>query len=152
MQTVSCACAVPRIPITFPSRIIKWMILDTGQQLQNVKCSRNMRDRWRGRRGFRVKEARVYCSELSIVPVSSFRPPFPLSLHSPSGPEPRGALRAGGDPAQKRSAASWDPETERGAERSHYRGGGAGDQHRGQVRLTFIPLMLLGIETYKNVW
>ncbi len=59
-----------------------------------------------------------------------------LSLHSPSGPEPRGALRAGGDPPQERSADSGDPETERGAERSYYRGGGAGEQHRGQVSLT----------------
>ncbi len=58
-----------------------------------------------------------------------------LSLHSPSGPESRGALRARGDPPQERSAASGDPETERGAERSHYRGGGAGEQHRGQVSL-----------------
>lgn len=85
---------------------------------------------------------RLFSSFPIQVPVTSFHPPFFLSLHSPSGPEPRGALRAGGDPAQERSADSGDPETERGAERSHYRGGGAGDQHRGQVSLTFTCIHL----------
>lgn len=74
----------------------------------------------------------------SEKPMQTLCPHFAhfLSLHSPSGPEPRGALRAGGDPPQERSADSGDPETERGAERSYYRGGGAGEQHRGQVSLT----------------
>lgn len=43
-----------------------------------------------------------------------------LCLPSSSGPKPRGALRAGGDPAQERSAAAGDPEAEGGAERSYY--------------------------------
>ncbi len=69
----SCACAVPRIMFAFPSSIIKWMILDTGQQCQGQQENERPLT-WKT--GVRVKEAWMYSEQERKwkAYVSSFRP------------------------------------------------------------------------------
>lgn len=52
---------------------------------------------------------------------------------SPCRPEPGGALWAGGHPQEEGRPAAGDTEAPRGVKRGHFGGGGAGDQHGGQV-------------------
>lgn len=64
------------------------------------------------------------------------RPPlrsFLLFHSSPSRPEPRGALRAGGHPQEEGGPAPGDPEAPRGVTGCNFGGGGTRGKHRGQV-------------------
>lgn len=63
--------------------------------------------------------------------------PFILFHDSPSRPEPRGALRAGGHPQEEGGPAPGDPEAQRGIAGCNFGGGGTRGKHRGQVIISY---------------